>query len=87
VNTKSTQGDSPLSRFVQIDSPLDKLSWEYCLIFPKFEGYLMVIFITINSIVMVDYSNDEQKGMKTNPIILELTLTIMVKQEGEDSKP
>jgi hypothetical protein len=86
ASTTSVQGDSPLSRFALIDSPLDESSWDDCLTFAEIEGRLMVTFITINQTVMVDDTDNEIEYIKTNPLNLERTSTIRVKQEEEDSE-
>jgi len=86
ASTTSTQGDSPLSRFALIDSPLDESSWDDCLTFAEIEGRLMVTFVTINKTVMVDDTDNEIEYIKTNPLNLERTSTIRVKQEDEDSE-
>jgi len=80
ASTTSTQGDSPLSRFALIASPLDESSWEDCLTFAEIEGRLMVTFVTINKTVMVDDTDNEIEYIKTNPLNLERTSTIRVKQ-------
>jgi len=85
ASTTSTQGDGPLSRCALIDSPLNESSWDDCLIFAGIEGHLMVTFVTINKTVMVDDSDNEIEYMKTNPLDLERTSTIRMKQEDEDS--
>jgi hypothetical protein len=87
ASTMSIQGDSPLSRFALIDSPLDESSCDDCLTLAEIEGRLMVTFITINKTVMVDDTNNEIEYIKTNPLNLERTSTIRVKQEEEDSEP
>jgi len=84
VNTTSTKGGSPLSRFALIDSPLYESSWDDCLTFAEIEGGLMVTFVTINKTVMVDDNDNEIEYIKTNPLNLERTSTIRVKQEDED---
>jgi len=86
ANSTSTQGDSPLSRFALIDSPLDESSWDDCLTFTEIEGRLIVTFVTINKTVMVDDTDNEIEYIKTNPLNLERTSTIGVKQEDEDSE-
>jgi hypothetical protein len=86
ASTTSTKGDSPLSRFALIDSPLDESSWDDCPTFAEIEGRLMVTFITINKSVMVDDTDSEIEYIKTNPLNLERTSTITVKQEEEDSE-
>jgi len=86
ASTTSTQGDSPLSRFALIDSPLDESSWDDCLTFAEFEGRLMVTFVTINKTVMVDDTDNEIEYIKTIPLNLERTSTIRVKQEDRDSE-
>jgi len=86
VSTTSTQGDSPLSRFALIDSPLDESSWDDCLTFAEIEGHLMLTFVTINKTVMVDDTDNEIEYIKTNPLNLERISTIRVKQEDEDSE-
>jgi hypothetical protein len=86
ASTTSTKGDSPLSRLALIDSPLDESSWDDCLTFAEIEGRLMVTFIIINKMIMVDDTDDEIEYFKTNPINLEQTSTIRVKQEDEDSE-
>jgi len=85
--TTSTQGDSPLSRFGLIDSPLDESSWNYCLTLTEIEGRLMVTFVTTNKMVMVDDTDNEIKYNKTISLNLEWTSTIRVKQEDDDSDP
>jgi len=80
----STQGDSPLCRFAQIDSPLDELSRNNCLTSAEIEARLMVTFVTINHTVMVDDTNNGIEYIKTNPLNMEPTLTIRVKQEAEE---
>ena len=87
ASIKSTQGDSPLSRFALINSPLDESSWNGCLTFAEIEGRLMMTFVTINKTVMVDNTDKEMQYIKTNPLNLEQTSTIRVKQEDEDSEP
>jgi len=87
ASTTSTRGDSPLSIFAQIESPLDEWSWEDSLTIAKIEGRLMVTFITINKTVMVDDSDNEIEYIKTNPIDLEITSTIRVNHEEEDNEP
>jgi hypothetical protein len=82
----STQGDSPLSRFALINSPLDESSWDDCPTITEIEGRLMVTFVTINKTVMVDDTNNEIEYIKTNPLNLERTSTIRVKQENEVSE-
>jgi len=47
----------------------------------------MVTFVTINKMVMVDDTDNEIEYIKTNPLNLEQTSTIRVKQEEEDSEP
>jgi len=86
ASTTSTQGDSPLSRLALIYSPLDELSWDDCLTFAEIEGRLMMTFVTINKTVMVDDTDNEIEYIKTNPINLERTSTIRVKQQDEDSE-
>jgi len=86
ASTTSTQGDSSLSRFALIDSRLDKSSWDDWLTFAEIEGRLMVTFVTINKTVMVDDTDNEIEYIKTNPLHLEQTSTIRVKQEDEDSE-
>jgi hypothetical protein len=84
ASTMSTKGDSPLSRFALIDSPLDKSSWDDCLTCAEIERCLMVTFVTSNKTVMVDHTDNEIEYIKTNPLNLEQTSTIRVKQEDED---
>jgi len=84
ASTMSTQGDSPLSRFALIDSPLDESSWDDCLTFTEIEGHLMVTFVTFHNTITVDDTDNEIKYIKNNPLNLEQTLTIRVKQEKED---
>ena len=86
ASTTSTKGDSPLSRFALIDSPLDESSWDDCLTFAEIEGRLMLTFVTINKTVMVDDTDNEIEYIKTNPLNLERISTIRVKQEDEDSE-
>jgi len=85
ASTMSTKGDCPLSRFAPSDSPLDESSWEDCLTFAETERRLMVTFVTIIKTVMVDDTNNEMEYTKTNPLNLERTSPIRVKQEDEDS--
>jgi len=87
ASTTSTQGDISLSCFALIDSPLDKLSCDKCLTFTEIEGHLMVKFITINKKHMVGDTDNEIEYIKTNPVNLEGTSTIRVKQEDECSEP
>jgi len=87
ASTTSTQGDSPLSRLAQIDSPMDESSWDDCLTFADFEGRQMVTFICVNKMVIVDHTDNENKYIMTNPLNLELTLTIRVKHKEDDSEP
>jgi hypothetical protein len=86
ASTTSIQGDSPLSRFALIDSPLDESSWDDCLTFAQIEGRLMVTFVTINKTVMVDDTDNEIEYIMTNPLNLARTSTIRVKHENEDSE-
>jgi len=85
--TTSTHGDSPLSRFALIDSPLNELSSDDCLILAEIDGHLMVTFITINRTVMADDTDNEIIYINTNPLNLEQTSTSRAKQEEEDCKP
>jgi len=71
ASTTSTQGDSPLSRFALIDSPLDESGWDDCLTFAEIEGHPTLTFITINKTVMVDDTNNEIEYIKTIPLNLE----------------
>jgi len=87
ASTTSTQGDSSLSRFALINSALDESSWDDCLTLADIEGILMVIFTAINETVIVDDTDNEIKYINTNPLSLECTSTIRVKQEDEDSEP
>jgi hypothetical protein len=87
ASTTSTQGDSPLSRLALSDSPLDELSWDDYRTFAEIKGCLMVTFVTINKTVMVDDTDNKIKYIKTNPLNLEWTSTIRVKQEDEHSGP
>ena len=87
ASTTSTQGDSPLSRFALIDSPLDELSWDNSLTFAEIELRLMMTFVTINKTVMVDDNDNEMEYIKTKPLNLERTSTIRVKQANKDSDP
>jgi len=45
----------------------------------------MVTFVTLNKTVIVDDTDNEIEYIKANPINLERTPTIRVKQEKEDS--
>ena len=81
------QGDSPLSRFALIDSPLDDLSWDDSLTFTEIEGCVMVTFNPITQTVMVDNTGNVIEYIKTNPLNLEWISTIKVNQEKEDNKP
>lgn len=56
-------------------------------IFAQVEGHLIVMYITINKLVMVDNTENEIQYIKTNPINLECLLTIWVKLEDGESKP
>ena len=87
ASTASTQGNSPLSRFELINSPLDELSWDDYLTIAEIEGRLMVKFGAINKMVIMDESNNEIEFIKTNPLNLERVSTISVKEEDEDCKP
>jgi len=86
ASTISTQGDSTLSRFALIESPLDESSLDNCLSFAEIEGPLMVSYVTISKAVMVDETDNEIKYIKTNPLTIEQTSTIRVKQEDGDSE-
>jgi hypothetical protein len=66
---------------------LDESSWDDCLTFAEIEGCLMVTCVTINKSVMVDDTDNQIEYIKTNPLNLERTSTIRVKQEEEDSEP
>jgi hypothetical protein len=81
------QGDGPLYRYEVIDSPLDESSWDDCLTFAEIEGRLMVTFITINTTVKVDKTDNKNEYIKTNPLDLERTSTIRVKHMEDDSEP
>ena len=48
ASTTSTPGDRQVSRFALIASSVDESSWDNCLMFPDFEGHLMVTLITIH---------------------------------------
>jgi hypothetical protein len=67
ANTTLTKGDCPLSRFGLIESPLDEMSWDDCLMFADIEGHLMVTFVTINKTVMVD-------DVDSKPSVIDLLL-------------
>ena len=79
ASTKSTLGESPLSRFALIDSPLDELSRHDCLTFATIESRLLVTLVTINKTVIVDDTNNEINYIWTNPLNPERTSTIWVK--------
>ena len=87
ASTTSTQGDSPLSRFALIDSPLGESSWDDCLTLAEIEGRLIVTFFTMNKTVMVDDRDNEIEYIKTDPLNLEQTLSIGVKQKDDESEP
>jgi hypothetical protein len=61
ASTTSMQGDGPLYRYAVIDSPSDESSCDDCLTFAEIEGRLMVTFITINTTVKVDNSDNENE--------------------------
>jgi hypothetical protein len=65
---------------------LDESSWDDLLTFAEIEGRLMVTFVTINKTVMLDDTDNEIEYIKTNPLNLEQTSTIRVKQEDKDSE-
>jgi hypothetical protein len=83
----STQGDSPLSRFALIDSPLAESSCNNCLTFAEIAGRLWVTFVTIIKTVMMDDTDNEIEYIKTNPLNLAQTSTIRVKQEDDACEP
>jgi len=82
----STQGDSPLSSYAQIDSPWDESNCNNYLTFAKIDGCLMVTFAVINQMVIVEDTDNAIGYIKTNPLNLERTSTIRVKQEDQDSE-
>jgi len=78
ASTMSIQGDSALSRFALIDSPMDESSWDHCLTFADIEGRWMVTFVTINKTVMVHDTANDYAYIRSNPLNLEKLLTIRV---------